>query len=202
MDLLDSLKSSTHQYHYQIEQVDLLKKITSNKITRTEYKKLLCQFYGFINPCEEKIKQKFQHIIKGREKSALLSKDLLELNCTVSRNFLFCKNIPSFNTVPDVLGYLYVFEGATLGGQLLANLLKQTFQTEPDVPMRYFSGYGEQTRKNWDAFLKFLIGCDFNCDERKNLIESAINTFSSLLNWLTSQESKGKQWTQKRIITI
>ena len=47
MDLLHTLKTSTSQYHHQIEQVDLLKKIITNEITLPEYKKLLCQLYGF-----------------------------------------------------------------------------------------------------------------------------------------------------------
>lgn len=186
MDLLHSLKASTSQYHHQIEQIDSLKKITTHEITLTEYKKLLCQLYGFINPCEKKIKQKFTHVIEGREKTLLLHIDLLALNCDISNDFLFCNKIPALNTIPEVFGYLYVLEGSTLGGQMVTKLLKLNWQSLPMIPTRYFNAYGKQTKKNWDAFLTSLISLDFNHGQEENLVASAINTFSSLLDWLKS----------------
>lgn len=184
MDLLHSLKTSTSQYHEQIEQVDLFKKIITKEITLLEYKKLLCQLYGFISPCETVIQQRFHYAIEGREKASLLNSDLSELNCDTSRDFLFCKNTPNFNTLPEVFGYLYVLEGSTLGGQIISKSLKNNLQLLPLIPARYFNAYGKQTRKYWDAFLKSLREHDLNDNQKENLITSAINTFSSLLNWL------------------
>ena len=186
MDLLHSLKASTSQHHHQIEQIALLKKIITNEITLPEYKKLLCQLYGFINPCEKKIKQKFPCIIEGREKTLLLNTDLLELNCDISSDFLFCNNIPALNTIPEIFGYLYVLEGSTLGGQMITKLLKLNLQSSPMIPTRYFNAYGKKTKNNWDVFLKSLISYDFNRNQKKIIVKSAINTFSSLLNWLKS----------------
>lgn len=186
MDLLHSLKTSTSQYHHQIEQIDSLKKIVTNKITLAEYKQLLCQLYGFINPCEKKIKENFYRLIKGREKAVLLNNDLSELNCVISKEFLFCNNIPALNTIPEVFGYLYVLEGSTLGGQIVTKLLKSSLQSIPSIPTHYFNAYGKQTKKNWDAFLKSLIEQNFNDKQKEDLRISAINTFSTLLNWLKS----------------
>ena len=184
MDLLDLLKDSTSQYHQQIEQIEFLKKIITNEITLLEYKKLLCQLYGFISPCEKVIPPRFHYVIEGREKSSLLNSDLSELNCDTSRDFLFCRNIPNLNTLPEVFGFLYVLEGSTLGGQIITKSLKQNVQLLPVIPTRYFNAYGKQTRKYWDAFLKSLIEHDFKDNQKENLVTSAINTFSSLYNWL------------------
>ncbi len=184
MDLLHALKDSTSQYHQQIEQVDLLKKVVSKEITLIEYKKLLSQFYGFINPCEKIIQHRFHYAIEGREKSSLLNNDLSELNCDTSSDFLYCKNTPNLNTLPEVFGYLYVIEGSTLGGQIMSKLLKQNLQLLPIIPTRYFTAYGKHTRKYWDSFLKTLNDHDFNHDQKENVVTSAIHTFSSLLNWL------------------
>lgn len=184
MDLLHSLKHSTSQYHQQIEQIELFKKIITNEISLLEYKKLLYQLYGFISPCEKVILSRFHHIIEGREKSSLLSSDLSELNCDTSIDFLFCKRIPRLATLPEVFGYLYVLEGATLGGQIITKSLKQNLQLLPTIPTRYFNTYGKQTKMHWDTFIKSLIDQNFNDIEKENLIKSAIDTFSSLYNWL------------------
>ena len=186
MDLLHSLKNSTSQYHQQIEQIESLKKIITNEITLLEYKKLLCQLYGFINPCEKAIPPRFHYVIEGREKSLLLNSDLSELNCDTSIDFLFCRSFPNLNTLPEVFGYLYVLEGSTLGGQIITKLLKKNVQLLPAIPTRYFNAYGKQTRKYWDAFLKSLIDQDFNDIQKENLVTSAIDTFSNLYNWLNS----------------
>lgn len=186
MNLLHSLKASTSQYHHQIEQIDLFKKIITNEITLPEYKKLLCQLYGFINPCESKIKKKFHQAIEGREKTSLLNIDLFELDCDISSDFLFCSNIPALDTVPEIFGYLYVLEGSTLGGQMVTKLLKQNLKLLPMITTRYFNAYGKQTKKNWDAFLNALIDHDFTDNQKENIVTSAISTFSSLLNWLKS----------------
>ena len=184
MDLLHLLKDSTSQYHQRIEQIEFLKKIITNEITLLEYKKLLCQLYGFISPCETVIPPRFHYVIEGREKSSLLNSDLSELNCDTSRDLLFCRNIPNLNTLPEIFGFLYVLEGSTLGGQIITKSLKQNVQLLPIIPTRYFNAYGKQTRKYWDAFLKSLIEHDFKDNQKENLVTSAINTFSSLYNWL------------------
>ena len=184
MDLLHSLKDSTSQYHQQIEQIEFLKKIITNEITLLEYKKLLCQLYGFISPCEKVIPPRFHYVIEGREKSSLLNSDLSELNCDTSRDFLFCRSIPNLNTLPEVFGYLYVLEGSTLGGQIITKLLKQNLQLVPVIPTRYFNAYGKQTKMYWDAFLKSLIDQDFNDIQKANLVTSAIDTESVTLRVL------------------
>lgn len=51
-----------------------------------------------------------------------------------------------------LLGYLYVLEGSTLGGQILGRTLARCFGLEGPEGLAYVSGYGPATRAHWRAF--------------------------------------------------
>ena len=65
-------------------------------------------------------------------------------------------------------GYLYMKQGATLGGRLIGKTLAQKEWFDPARHGRYFSSYGAETGARWRAFETWLSAHD----ERLNLGES------------------------------
>lgn len=57
------------------------------------------------------------------------------------------------SSLAGVMGYLYVLEGATLGGQIISKRLKQSLNLD-DNQLNFFSGYGPQTGPMWKNFTK------------------------------------------------
>jgi heme oxygenase len=51
-----------------------------------------------------------------------------------------------------LLGTLYVVEGSTLGGQVIARHLGPKLNLTPQRGLRFFTGYGEHTGAMWKAF--------------------------------------------------
>ena len=49
----------------------------------------------------------------------------------------------------EAFGAVYVVEGATLGGQVIARRVMPALGLSPDAGCRYFSGYGAATRARW-----------------------------------------------------
>jgi heme oxygenase len=185
MDLRNRLKEETKSLHDKIEQTFLLKKILQQEITLSDYQLLIKKFYGFITPCEDLIGSlKCKSVIEHRKKKPWLEQDLRALK--ISNNdtkLLRCIDLPVLSEHEHVLGYLYVMEGATLGGQVITKMLKTQLQITQDEGGRFFYGYGDETKMMWDEFCSFL--CRINDTEQQNkIIHSASNTFNQLFKWM------------------
>ncbi len=184
MDFMNDLKTSTHPVHRELEQLVLFKKIMTHEITLEEYKQLICYFYGFIYPCEQKILSQHQELLLGREKTPLLYSDLVALKCKIEKITLFSPPSTTFNTTADIFGYLYVMEGATLGGQVMLKSLMKNPQLPPDLATHYFNTYGKQTNEKWHVFTQLLKNKMSHQHEQQTAILSAMRTFTSLHQWL------------------
>lgn len=181
MNVHQRLKQATSSYHVQIEQTPLLAKIMSPDITMAEYSVLLQKFYGYIHPSEIKIKSTpWVSLLSDREKSPLLVNDLAALNHTPTLHF--CENLPPLINAEQVLGYLYVMEGATLGGQIITKMISRRLGTTAEKQGTYFYGYGKETKAKWDEFCILLN--DVNFTQEVAIIESASLTYQTLTQWM------------------
>lgn len=180
MGILEALKSETMAIHQELEQVSLLKKIMTREITLQEYAKLLLIFYQFICPRETNIKSTFPTLLNGREKSSLLLADLSVLRVTCS-NLYSCETASIMSTETEIYGYLYVMEGATLGGQVITQALTQNPQLPENVTTRYFNAYGKDTRRKWLDFTRILSERNVTSSQHEQVITSAVTTFTALL---------------------
>lgn len=93
-----------------------------------------------------------------------------------------CTTMPSARTASHALGILYVLEGATLGGQIIANSLRVRLAIEADTGAAFFHGYGEATRSMWTRFSEHMDGSA--SVQMDAAIRAAIDTFQTLTQWL------------------
>jgi heme oxygenase len=189
MNLRKRLQDETKSLHEKIEQTFLLKKILLQKITLNDYHLLIQKFYGFITPCEALIDSlTCKSVITNRRKKTWLDQDLKALKISKNNDtFPMCIDLPALYYYEQVLGYLYVIEGATLGGQVITKMLKTQLHITPDKGGRFFHGYGDKTKIMWNDFCLDL--CTINHIELQNkIIQSASDTFKRLHEWMKSRD--------------
>lgn len=176
------VKEATAEAHHRAEHL-LLPHLTSMN-SRTDYVRLLRMFYGFFHPMELRIRE---HVdasllsdIDARRNSGFI---LLDLQALGEGGLPpLASRLPVIDSVPEALGALYVLEGSTLGGKMIANMLRKNAALQlGEEHLHFFSGYREQTGPKWMQFLAVLNARE----EGMNYIaESANASFDHLASWI------------------
>ncbi|KQP39473.1 hypothetical protein ASF34_14160 [Methylobacterium sp. Leaf106] len=158
--------------------------------TREGYLALLSRWWGFHRVFEPAIAASFEPAFaQPRGKLRLLERDLVHFGLTKDT----IEALPrfaagtAFHTRPALLGALYVTEGSTLGGQVIAHHLHRSLGAEiASGGCAYYEGYGKRdTGAMWASFRTFL---DRSGEEGPphHVIEGARWTFDALKLWLTA----------------
>jgi heme oxygenase (biliverdin-IX-beta and delta-forming) len=191
--LLARLRVETAEYHAMLEaQLPL----HETHLSRATYHELLLRFWGFYAPLERQLLSgplqphpSFDY--RERLKAPKLEQDLYdggETPDTLLRAPL-CDDLPPVATLPQVLGCLYVVEGATLGGQIIARQLHNSLGSTPDLGARFFNGYGTATGSHWKSTGVFLTAMAEELDQDDAIVASANATFHALGRWVAAAPS-------------
>ena len=192
--IFDDVRSATGALHRELENTNLLSDLASGKISRENYTLLLSKFLAFYAPMEEQIKDLEPQVasilpdVANRKKTDLLVKDLQTLEASVSPDFR--SRIPKITTVPQALGYLYVAEGSTLGGQVISRILRDRLSIDSSSGGAFFNAYGEHTGSRWKAFKDAIAKLEFTETEKNEFINTAVETFSTLKTEFSNAGSK------------
>jgi heme oxygenase len=186
--ILKRLKESTRERHAGLEgQLPLL----DPQLSRENYHQLLRRFFGYYAPLETHLLAlpwwgKTGFAYTDRHKTPRLVQDLIALGETPEtlEQLTCCNTLPEVVTLPNLLGCLYVIEGATLGGQIITRHLQATLGLTPETGAAFFNGYGAQTGAQWQSFCTILTSLaeETGCDEE--IIATANRTFETLEQWL------------------
>ena len=175
------LRTATEAEHRRLEaELDLLRP----SLTLVEYVELLARFHAFYSLWEKETGGLIESALPGffeeRKKVFRLEADLTALNYHSDDSSWRrrCGNVPRMDNSARALGSLYVIEGSTLGGQILARHFRGKFGLEPDSGCAFFSGYGDRTSEMWRAFREVLA--QRPASEEEDMIESAVATFRAL----------------------
>ena len=77
-----------------------------------------------------------------------------------------------------------MFEGATLGGQVIGRNLNTALNVGATNGASFFAGYGNETRAMWKGFSEHL---DRSAAlDTETVIASAVDTFEKLRSWLVA----------------
>ena len=85
-----------------------------------------------------------------RRRLARLADDLRHLG--LSPPALPPPALPALATEAAALGSMYVVEGSTLGGRLIARHVADTLQLRPDAGLSYYHGHGAGSGRAWQTF--------------------------------------------------
>lgn len=181
MNVHQRIKENTQVYHVQIERTLLLHQLMNASINMADYHLLLKKFHAYILPCEKTIRHsRWSSLLKNRDKTPLLINDLSSLGINNSRKK--CLNLPPLITQEQILGYLYVIEGATLGGQILAKKLKKQLGVTDHCGAKYFNGYGNNSSVMWTEFCDIINQA--NALQEQYILSSASITYTTLIDWM------------------
>jgi heme oxygenase (biliverdin-IX-beta and delta-forming) len=183
--ILSRLRVETRQEHTALEDVlDLM----HPGLTSASYCHRLQIFYGFYAPFEVALKARLQDIrfsdeLANRLHKALLLKNDLAHFGVATENLPICRKLPSFNVPSNILGAMYVVEGATLGGRLITKHIQKTLNIPAEGGGTFFQGYGDATATRWQGMRQLLVNGADDVETENAIVASAIETFKALRDW-------------------
>lgn len=179
--IAEQLKTLTMSQHQETEKamVLYLKAQTSTE----SYAHLLKSFHRFFGPLEQLISR---HIdmnaipdYKERRKASALLQDLQALGMSHDSDVASGTELPDIYDHYTAMGALYVYEGSTLGGSHIVNMIRKRSEM-PDEVFTYFTGYGtERNMQLWQKFVGYLNN-PANEDHKQEIIRAANQTFECL----------------------
>ncbi|MEJ1237230.1 biliverdin-producing heme oxygenase [Chryseolinea sp. T2] len=187
MELIQDLRRETESSHRALEK-ELVKKIKAVR-TRDDYVDLLHLMHGFYGAMESLLLG-FMSEEPGlefhkRRKAEWIAADIKSEGGTETERY--CQDLPSIDSSTSALGALYVLEGSTLGGQIIAAMLKKQLSRDSDHGMSFFFGYGNETPLMWERF-KSHLNKEFTVRQRGDILRAATDTFNSFFNWVQLYE--------------
>jgi heme oxygenase len=94
---------------------------------------------------------------------------------------------PRVDTLPRAFGCLYVFESATLSGQIVVRHLNHRLGLAPRFGGAFFNSYGNDVMSMWRDFGQQLKAYASKPDLKDAVIRAAIDTFICMDQWMTGR---------------
>jgi heme oxygenase len=179
--ILARLRAETRPYHDAVEQNEFNQALVAGTPSEAATTRFLTRMYGFLAPYEAALLGHAAALGPAWEIPERLRAHLILADLHVEASQLpLCPALPPLATGPQLLGAMYVLEGSTLGGQVLARQLAKAGSSQ----LRYFTGYGAQTGPRWKAFCQLLSEAATDAATENEIVQSAIHTFQHLATWL------------------
>jgi heme oxygenase len=183
----DALRLHTKQAHYELDHTPCFQQLLSNQVGLKEYATCLSALSSWYS-CHEKRLHKQRQIKRNlpflQTKSDLISKDLdaLSFNRDLPRSsdFRLVESGPC--DLGRQLGFLYVIEGSTLGGLVIAPKIEKVLNRK-DIT-HFYRCYRENKVKNFALTMDFIHQY---CEENKCMNETqegALQAFRQLQEWM------------------
>ena len=181
--LLARLRAETRPYHDAVEANPFNRALAAGTVTAADTARFLARMYGVVQPYEQQLRAHAALFgpawqLDRRYRAHLLLNDLPLLGYDGTPPL--CPDLPPLATWPQLLGAMYVLEGSTLGGQVIARQLIKS-----DILVnKYFTGRADQTGPLWKGFCTQLTDAVPTSDHTA-IISSAVQTFQTLAPWLS-----------------
>ena len=180
--LRERLRRETRQAHDALDRsLDLMER----PLSLPQFTRLLGRFHGLHRAIEPALTAILEpSLMAGRSKLAALQHDLRL--CAAAGHPRprqpDVPDLPPLTDRADALGALYVIEGSTLGGRLIARHHRQ----QPDIPadaLHYFNVYDGHGGEMWRAVCDILNAVD-DPTETDRCVRTATAVFETTRTWL------------------
>jgi heme oxygenase (biliverdin-IX-beta and delta-forming) len=185
---LDVLRSATGSYHDRLESGLAL---LDPGLSPTRYRSVLERFWGYCVPADQAIAKGGTWRALGldggvRVRAPRLRADLRHLGHDDASLAALpeCPRLPSLDSPARGAGYLYVFEGATLGGAIITRHLGRLLGHTPERGAAFFGSYGARIGVRWKEFTRALCAYAERSGSDQEIASAAVETFSTLEAWL------------------
>jgi len=192
--LRQRLQQETNDIHQLLHREPSMHKLVSEHCLLDDYVHVLNVFFRFYFNAEAFFdgippNQRFTHESTPlqwlQQDFAKLQRPLPEIN-----NDPTSLTLVSAHTRENYLGYLYVKQGSTLGGQSISKSLKKSLGLEPGESQFFFNGFGSETGSIWKEFLHYLSHNESSLDADA-VVLSARCHFLNLHNVFTQSFTSG-----------
>ena len=184
------LRQSTSHAHQAIEAVPCMRRLLAPDYSLSEYRLLLARLLGYIEPLEMHLAAcpdtRFQ---LASPRSPKLRSDLAELGVPRPERSASPPSFTGldFQDASTHAGIAYVFEGATLGGQVIRRALTAHLGQVVSHAVSYFDCYNGDQGRFWRRTIQQI---DHAPDlDNARMADAAKLIFSSLSEWLTQRAS-------------
>ena len=180
------LREATRASHDQVER-EL--RLLDGSLTPHRYREVLARFYGYYAVLEPALDawHRSEALLDwpDRRKLHLLAADLRELGGPDPADLPRCPAVPAICSSADALGALYVVEGATLGGSVIARRLRA--QGFPPSALSFHSCYGSDVGRRWRQWAEVTTAWVGEERQRSDAVVAAARTvFAQLGGWLAA----------------
>jgi heme oxygenase len=176
---IGAVRERTQSVHHRLESRLQLTRAPSVAY----YAAYLSRMYGVVQAIERKAAEQADSLSRlpdladRAHKSSALERDLTDLGVLPQK--LPVLSLPELADVAALFGALYVLEGSTLGGTVLARRLEAELGA---LPTRYLRIYGLETAAKWRTFLAALETFAA-LDERQRVARAAHRMFETIEAW-------------------
>ena len=148
---------------------------------------ILARFYGFHAAWEPDAEAMIADpaLFDGRRKLPLLRRDLRALGASDAEieALPLCDRLAPMPNRAAAFGAMYVVEGSTLGGAIIAHNAERLLGLTVDTGCAYFRSYGRDVGRMWKSFGARLLAV--SAPDTDDLIVGAANrTFECMRAWL------------------
>ena len=147
--VIDQLRQATAPDHARLEaRLDVLNRLADPQGRRT----LMARFFGLYQGLEDALGDALAPVselgYEARRKAPVLRRDLVALGVTPDVERLAVP--PRLDSVAEAMGFQYVLEGSTLGGQVIR---RDAASRGLDLEgLGFFDVYGSETGNRWRSF--------------------------------------------------
>jgi heme oxygenase len=190
-----ALRTASASLHRRFEQRLGRLGLGGPTLSLSAYRAILRMFYGYYAPVEAGM---VQLVLRGvatgmvlEPRAALLAHDLSALGADAAAIAALprCAELPQLVALEDLAGCLYVLEGASLGGQLIAREVQARLKLTPDTGASFFTGRGAATAERWRSTLRWLDGVAASGCRAERIVTSARDVFRTFDRWVECQGS-------------
>ncbi len=174
------LRDATRESHHLIDHHPLMAPLVRSDLSRAGYLRALRGLLWIHEALQEELAAAMSGMADTfvlADRVDWLRNDLKALGATAS--FTSTRwQAPSLANAAELVGALYVVEGSTLGGQVIARRVEASLGLEPATGLLFFNGWGSETVQHWQAFWRFAdAACGPAHDEAA---ASAVRLFAAL----------------------
>lgn len=174
MMISTKIKEATREAHQELEKTVVLQ--LKNIRSEADYAHVLKNFYAYFSAVEQAVAPYITvntlPDISERRNSSYLKTDIEELGSNVTD--LPATVAPDIHNLPEAFAALYVLEGSIMGGPYIVQMLQKFGM---DKGFHFFSGYGADSGKMWQAFTTVLDAVPQNAEDEESMLQKANETF-------------------------
>lgn len=188
--MLSRLRDASRACHHRIQSTHLHQSIVDGTLSKDRYLLLLERLYGVHLPFEQSAVARnewagFSFRFGEHRRLPLLEQDLAALGAAPGQGRIVAAPLPLAGaSFPFLLGYLYVLEGSTLGGQVLCRLIGTQLGLAPESGTAYFYSYGPRVQVQWKGTQALIVRACAKTGAVEEILDGLRDAYGRIEAWL------------------